>query len=217
MTFHGSSRMGIEEVKHLHESPRVMWIPLAVLAFFSLVAGWINVPEALRETFIGLGPLTSEWLHHWLEPITEQAHHIQELNLGEVAEKAPFGGGEVAWALLSTTLALVTVLISFQFLRRKNVKVANEDTELSGFSKILYNKWYVDEFYDRLIVQPLIRSSHFCWRVIDAGVIDGVVNGLGWVARGSGFVISMFQTGTVNMYAFVLTIGALIILGVSVF
>ena len=217
MTFHGSSRMGVKEVKHLHESPRVMWIPLLILALFSLVGGWVNVPEALRETFIGLGPLTSEWLHHWLEPITEQAHHIQELNLGEVAEQAPFGGGEVAWALVSTTLALVTVLVSFQFLRRRNVKAANEDTELSGFSRILYNKWYVDEIYDHLIVQPLIRSSRFCWRVIDTGVIDGVVNGLGWVARGLGFVVSMFQTGTVNMYAFVLTVGALIILGVSVF
>ena len=134
MTFHGSSRTGVEEVKHLHESPPVMWIPLIALALFSVVAGWINVPQALRETFVGLGPLTSEWLHHWLEPITEQAHHIQELNLGEVAEQAPLGGGEVTWALVSTTLALVTVLASFQFLRRQNVKVAAEDTEPSGFS-----------------------------------------------------------------------------------
>ncbi len=217
MTFHGSSRTGVEEVKHLHESPPVMWIPLIALALFSVVAGWINVPEALRETFVGLGPLTSEWLHHWLEPITEQAHHIQELNLGEVAEQAPLGGGEVTWALVSTTLALVTVLASFQFLRRQNVKVAAEDTEPSGFSKLLYNKWYIDEIYDRLIVQPLIQASRFCWRVIDARVIDGVVNGVGWAARGLGFIVSMFQTGTVNMYAFVLTIGALIILGVSVF
>ena len=217
MTFHGSSRTGVEEVKHLHESPPVMWIPLIALGLFSVVAGWINVPQALRETFVGLGPLTSEWLHHWLEPITEQAHHIQELNLGEVAEQAPLGGGEVTWALVSTTLALVTVLASFQFLRRQNVKVAAEDTEPSGFSKLLYNKWYIDEIYDRLIVQPLIQASRFCWRVIDARVIDGVVNGVGWAARGLGFIVSMFQTGTVNMYAFVLTIGALIILGVSVF
>ena len=95
--------------------------------------------------------------------------------------------------------------------------MAAEDTEPSGFSKLLYNKWYIDEIYDRLIVQPLIQASRFCWRVIDARVIDGVVNGVGWAARGLGFIVSMFQTGTVNMYAFVLTIGALIILGVSVF
>ena len=97
------------------------------------------------------------------------------------------------------------------------MKVAAEDTELSGLSKVLYNKWYVDEIYDRLIVQPLIKSSRFCWKVVDAIVIDGVVNGVGWAARALGFIVSMFQTGTVNMYAFVLTIGALIILGVSVF
>ena len=79
------------------------------------------------------------------------------------------------------------------------------------------HKWYVDEVYDSLIVQPLIRTSRFCWRVIDARVIDGIVNGVGWAARGVGFIVSMFQTGTVNTYALVLTIGALIILGVSVF
>ena len=217
MTFHGSNRTGVEEAKHLYEAPPVMWLPLMALAVLSVVGGWINVPEALRETFMGLGPLTSEWLHRWLEPVTEQAHHIQEFNLGEVAEQAPFGGGEVTWAVISTVLALATVLTSFHLVSRKNVRAAAEDPELSGFSKVLYHKWYVDEVYDRLIVQPLIRTSRFCWRVIDARVIDGIVNGVGWAARGVGFIVSMFQTGTVNTYALVLTIGALIILGVSVF
>ena len=75
----------------------------------------------------------------------------------------------------------------------------------------------MDELYDRVIVQPVLALSRFCWKVIDAGIIDGVANGVGWTARGLGFVVSMFQTGTVNTYAFILTVGVLVILGVSIF
>ena len=217
MTFHGTNRTGEEEAKNLHEAPVVMWVPLAILAVLSLVGGWINVPPAIRESFLGLGPLTSEWLHHWLEPITAQAVHIQEANLGELSHSAPFGGGEVMWAIISTVLAMTVVFASVRFVGGQKVVPAKDSPEPTGFSKVLLNKYYVDEFYDWFIVQPIIRMSRFCWRVIDAGIIDGIVNGVGWTARGIGFVASMLQTGTVNTYAFILTVGVLVILGVSIF
>ena len=219
MTFHGANRTGVEEGKHLHEAPAVMWIPLSVLAFLSVFGGWINVPEAIRSSFLGLGgalPMT-EWLHHWLEPVTEQAHLIQEANLGEVAHAAPIGGGEVAWAVISTVAALVVVGLAMRFVGRQVVVPAAEDSEPTGFGKVLYNKWYVDEFYDRVVVQPILSASRFCWKVIDAGIIDGTVNAVGWVAKAVGWGVSMFQTGTVNTYAFILTVGVLVILGVSIF
>jgi NADH-quinone oxidoreductase subunit L len=75
----------------------------------------------------------------------------------------------------------------------------------------------VDEIYDRVIVQPIIRASRFCWKVIDATIIDGAVNLVGMLAKGLGWGISMFQSGSVNTYAFILTVGVLVILGVSVF
>ncbi|MEX2466554.1 MAG: NADH-quinone oxidoreductase subunit L [Gemmatimonadota bacterium] len=219
LTFHGPNRTGQEEVKHLHEVSPVMWGPLAVLAFLSMFGGWINVPEALRNSFLGgFGALPmSEWLHHWLEPVTEGAHHVQELNLGELSHTAPFGGGELAWALISTSLAALVVIASIRFIGSRPVATAREDVEPTGFGKVLYNKWYVDEFYDRFIVQPIVRFSRFCWKVIDATLIDGVVNAVGWVARGFGWGISMFQTGSVNTYALILTVGVLVILGVSMF
>jgi NADH-quinone oxidoreductase subunit L len=219
MTFHGTNRTGDEESRHLHEAPAVMWIPLAVLALLSTFGGWINVPEAIRTSFLGLGgalPM-SEWLHHWLEPITEQAHQVQELNLGEVAHAAPIGGGEVAWAVISTIAALVVVVVAMRVVGRQEVVPAAKDSEPTGFAKVLYNKWYVDEFYDRVVVQPILSASRFCWKVIDAGIIDGTVNAVGWVAKAVGWGVSMFQTGTVNTYAFILTVGALVILGVSIF
>ncbi len=217
LTFHGKNRTGAEEEKHLHEVSPVMWVPLAVLAVLSIFGGWINVPEPIRMSFLGgFGALPmSEWLHHWLEPITAQAHHVQELHLGEVAHSSPFGGGELAWALISTVAAAIVVVVSMRVVGGKTVVPAKDDVEPTGFAKVLYNKWYVDEFYDRFIVQPIIRASRFCWKVIDATIIDGVVNAVGWGSRGFGWGISMFQTGSVNTYAFILTVGVLVILGVS--
>ena len=219
MTFHGRNRTGEKEAGHLHEAPPIMWVPLAVLAVLSTVGGWINVPEELQASIVGLGGLlpSSEWLHHWLEPITAEAHHIQELQLGELAHSAPFGGGEVVWALISTALALAVVLATSQLLGRREVKSPDADPEPTGFAKVLANKWYVDELYDAAVVKPIQRASRFCWKVIDQGIIDGAVNAVGYLARGFGWFGSLFQTGTVNTYAFVLSLGVLVILGAVFF
>jgi NADH-quinone oxidoreductase subunit L len=219
MTFHGDNRMGEEEAKHLHKASPVMWIPLATLALLSVFGGWINVPEAIRNSFLGLrGALPmSDWLHRWLEPVTAQATHIQEVNLGELAHSAPFGGGEVLWALISTAVALAIVIAAVQVLGRADVKPAAQDTEPTGLGRVLYNKYYVDELYDRLIVRPLLALSRFCWRVIDDGIIDGIVNLAGHTARAFGWFGSLFQTGQVNTYAFFFTVGVLVILSVIAF
>ena len=140
------------------------------------------------------------------------------MNLGELSHSAPLGGGEVLWAVLSTVAAGFVVFASVRFVGgQKVVSVADDTTELSGLSALLYNKYYVDEIYDRFIIQPIIRASRFSWKVIDAGIIDGTVNAVGWFAKGIGWGVSMFQTGTVNTYAFILTVGVLVILGATLF
>ncbi len=219
MTFHGANRTGAEEAKHLHEAPAVMWVPLAVLAFLATFGGWVNVPEAIRGSFLGFGGVLpmSEWLHEWLEPVTERAQAIQLANLGDVAHAAPVGGGEVAWAVISTVAALAVVVFAFRVVAAQRVVPAAQDEEPTGFAKVLFNKYYVDELYDRVVVQPVLGLSRFCWKVIDAGIIDGIVNAVGWLAKGVGWGVSMFQTGTVNTYAFILTLGVLLVLGMSVF
>jgi len=160
---------------------------------------------------------TSEWLHHWLEPITASATEIRYEHLGEPAHAAPFGGGEVLWAGLSTLAALALVLFTARAAARWKVVPAAEAAAPTGLKSLLFNKWYVDEFYDRFVVQPVLAASRFSWRVIDAVLIDGAVNGLGLVTRAGGAFVSLFQTGQVNTYALVLTLGVLAILGFVVF
>ena len=214
MTFHGGNRTGAAEAEHLHEAPKTMWIPLAILATLSVFGGWINVTTDLRESVLGgFGALPmGEWLHHWLEPVTEAAHRVQEAHLGELAHAAPLGGGEVAWGLISTVAALAVVLVTARLLGRKEVPVAVEDAEPTGLSRILFNKWYVDEFYHRWVVDPVLTTSRVLWRIVDTRIIDGAVNLVGNAARAIGWLGSLLQTGQVNTYAFFLTLGVLVIL-----
>jgi NADH-quinone oxidoreductase subunit L len=219
LTFHGENRTGPKEAEHLHEAPKTMWIPLAILAVLSVFGGWINVTTDLRESVLGgfgLLPM-GEWLHHWLEPVTEAAHQIQEARLGQVAHAAPFGGGEVAWGMISFIAALAVVLVTVRLLGRKEVPVAVDDAEPTGFARVLYNKWYVDEFYHRWVVDPILTTSRVLWRVVDATIIDGTVRMLGNGTRAIGWVGSLFQTGQVNTYALFLTVGVLVILSMIAF
>ena len=213
LTFHGTNRSGAAG-KHVHDAPAVMWVPLSILAALSIFGGWINVPAAIGHTPV-LGWIPhSEWLHDWLHPIVERADHVIEGHVGELAHAAPFfGGGEAVWAMLSFALAMAVIVGATIWLGKKDRKPAAETPEYRGFAKVLYNKWYVDEAYDRGIVRPLLRTSRALWRHVDVGVIDRAVNGAGAVARGLGWVGSRLQTGGLNTYALAIVVGALILLG----
>jgi NADH-quinone oxidoreductase subunit L len=196
-----------------------MWVPLAILAVLSIFGGWINVPHLIHDSFLGgfgLLPM-SEWLHEWLHPIAGAADEIAFANGGQFAQHAPFGGGEVLWAVLSTAAALVVVFISARVVGGFKILPADESPAPEGLKKLLYMKYYVDELYDAVVVRPLIRASRFCWRIIDDGIVDGIANGLGNLARAMGWFGSLFQTGSVNTYALFLAIGVLVILGVVAF
>jgi NADH-quinone oxidoreductase subunit L len=117
------------------------------------------------------------------------------------------------WAGLSTLLALAVVVASVTVVRKWVILPAAESDEpAGGVRSLLYRKWYVDELYDRVIVRPVVAGSRFLWKVVDAGVVDGMVNAVGSLSRAFGFVGSMFQTGAVNTYAFILTAGVVLIL-----
>jgi NADH-quinone oxidoreductase subunit L len=212
LTFHGDNRSGETERTHLHEVPAVMWVPLVLLAFLSVTGGWINVPEAVAAApVLGWIPHT-EWLHHWLHPVTAPAESILAAQVGEPLHGAPVGGGEALWAAISTALAAAVILIATRVVGAARVVPATEATAPTGLRRVLYNKWYVDEIYDALIVRPVLATSRALWRFVDQGLIDGLANGAGYATRAFGWVGSRLQSGQINTYAFAVVLGALLLL-----
>jgi NADH-quinone oxidoreductase subunit L len=206
-TFHGPSRTGAEEEKYLHEAPWVMTGPLVVLGILTAVGGWLNLPEVITD-LIPLGP--GEILSHWLEPV-----------VGSATARVTAGAAHVApsteEALIGVAVAIAVAGIVFAIVRLKPERVPRKRDAIPeyGFEGVVANKYYVDEALDRAIVTPTYAiSRNFLWRIIDNGLIDGLlVNGSAAVARGFGWMGSRLQTGNVGIYAWVLVVGVLAMLG----
>ncbi len=104
-------------------------------------------------------------------------------------------------------------IASFFFLKRREAADAMAQ-RFSGPYRLLLGKYFVDELYNAVIVQPIKNlSTAFLWRGVDAGVIDGAINGTGAVVRGTGATLRRLQTGSVRAYAASLFLGVVLILG----
>ena len=204
-TFHGPNRTGEGEQQHLAEAPWVMTLPLLVLGVLSAIGGWLNIPEIMG--FLG----TPLWLHHWLEPVVGAP--ALAVTGGEPVHASP----QTELLLIATAVAVALAGIAFALIRLKPARLVPKDQAVPerGFERVLAHKWYVDELYDRTIVQPVVGvSRRLLWTVTDKWLIDGLlVNGS---ARLMGFfsrVGSYLQTGSVSTYAWAIAIGVLVVLG----
>jgi NADH-quinone oxidoreductase subunit L len=210
-TFHGPVRTGAEEEKHLNEAPWVMTGPLVILGILTVFGGWLNLPEVITD-IVPLGP--REFLAHWLDPVVGEA--TARITAG--AARVPVTTEE---ALIGAAVVIAVSGILFAVALLKPDRVPRKQDALSehGFARIVANKYFVDEALDRAIVEPTYAvSRNFLWRVIDNGLIDGLlVNGSAALARGFGWVGSRLQTGNVGIYAWVLVVGVLAMLGAFTF
>src|SRR5262245_2966490 len=174
---------------HLHDAPPAMALALIVLAIGSVFAG-----------YIGLGGR----FEHFLEPsFAPQTVH-------EVAD----AGAETTLMILSVVAAFAGIgVATFYFLKNRRAAAAIA-SRFSGVYRVLLNKYYVDEIYDAAVVQPIrIVSEDGLWKVVDARVIDGAVNGAGDIVGGSSELLRRLQTGSVRAYAASLFVGVVLILG----
>jgi NADH-quinone oxidoreductase subunit L len=206
-TFHGPTRTGAEEEKHLGEVPWVMTGPLVVLAILTIIGGWLNLPEVITDV-MPLGP--RDLLAHWLDPVVGSATARITAGATHVAvttEQALIGAAVV--------IAVAGILIAIARLKPARVPSKRDAVAETGFEGIVANKYYVDEALDRAIVTPTYAvSRNLLWRVIDNGLIDGLlVNGSAAVARGFGWLGSRLQTGNVGIYAWVLVVGVVAMVG----
>ena len=206
-TFYGPNRTGEAERSHLHEAPWIMTGPLVVLGVLSAIGGWLNVPEALANLAPWSGGV--HMLSHWLEPVTGAA----TLMVGPEHEAAP--AAEYALMGGAVLVAMAGVAIAFARCKPAALVPKAQAKPATGFQNVLEHKYYVDEIYDRAIVEPIVVGSRdVLWIGIDRVLIDGLfVNGSAFVARALGWIGSKLQTGQLGEYAWALALGVLAVLG----
>ncbi len=189
--FFGVCNLSIEEQQKVHESPANMTLPLQALAALSIVGGWVGIPIFTGANLFG----------DFLAPVFgghAEAHH------------------EVVFEILMMLFSLAVAF--FGIYAAYNLYVLKQDggsayAELwPGVHRLLLNKYYVDEMYDAVIVQPVKRASIWCWRAFEDGLVDAAVNGAGFFVRSLGGVLRRLQTGYVKSYAVSMLVGALVIL-----
>jgi NADH-quinone oxidoreductase subunit L len=198
MTFHGESRVGEAEQAHLHEPPVTITGPLVLLGLLSLAGGVINLPA-----FAG----GHEALEHWLEPVTRAATGLHPLTL-------PTGTTEEILLGVAVAIGLVGLWIGYRTTLGQPILPARSAPPETGFARVLYHKYYIDEIYDALIVRPVVwLSDRVLWRIVDQGLVDGVLVGGGVVgSRWLGRLGSRLQSGQVGLYVLLFLVGAIWVL-----
>jgi NADH-quinone oxidoreductase subunit L len=199
LTFFGNFRGTEEQKNHLHESPKSMTIPLMVLAILSTIGGFVGIPEALHGTHSFKG---------FLAPIF--ADSVSKLGESEMSHSTEYG-------LIGFTLfVLLFVILAARNQYIKMNMVPSEETEkLSPLHKLIYNKYYIDELYDAIIVKPLHWVSAQFNNILEIGFIDKTVNGIGKGIVWSGQTVRLVQTGNIGFYLFAMVLGIITLLAVS--
>jgi NADH-quinone oxidoreductase subunit L len=227
LTFYGRSRVAPEVASRIKESPATMTVPLTVLAAGGIFAGWVGWPKLWGE-----GP----WLQgfeRWLEPSFASA----------AAEAAKEGAHDASteWILMGISVAVALIGISVaRWLYHHRPHIPDAVAARSGPLHILLcNKYYVDEIYDFLFVNGLGKGGGSAMAAFDSTVVDGGVNGAGWLTRISSSVsiwwdtwiidgavrfgsfsvkilsypVCLLQSGRVQAYALFVVVGFLAFLG----
>ena len=214
---------------HPHESPKIMTIPLWVLAFGGLTFGLLNLPKAFQIDGV-------------IEYTTRFEHYVEPTFLFPEVEHPEFS---LPLALVSTALALLGIALAYQYywLERSPLKGLSARQPFTAGYTLLANKYYLDTLYTDIVVGttkgPIARASYWVnqhvidavvdaagaisvavgrvvYRDIDQKVVDGLVNGSGAGAEESGEVLRHIQTGKVQQYGAILFAGAAVLAAVFV-
>ena len=225
MTFYDASRADARTQAHVHESPKTMTVPLMALAAGSVLAGWIGVPK-LWSAF----PEGFRAFEHWLAPVFEaSAAHTTAVNA------AAHHDSSIEWLLMGLSVAVaVAGILAARYLYLIKPGLPDAIRKSSGpLYDALLNKWYVDELYDFLFVNGLAKGGGTAMANFDSVVVDGGVNGAGWLTRFtsrvsiwwdtwiidggirlasflvkvSSYPVRILQTGYLQSYALVFVVG----------
>jgi NADH-quinone oxidoreductase subunit L len=193
VTFYGEERVSAEARTHLHESPAVMTTPLLVLAFFSIVGGYVGLPTVFGEK--------ADLIGRFLEPT--------------VGATPPAFSPAVEWNLIlvSTAAALAGLFVAYLFYIRYLEVPGRLAARFPGIYRLLVGKYYVDELYDAAIIRPVVRGAGLVYSHFDLRVIDGALNGSAAAANSAGRGLSRLQSGFVKDYALAFLTGVIVFVG----
>jgi NADH-quinone oxidoreductase subunit L len=198
LTFNGEERFDHHHV-HPHESPASMTIPLWILAVLSIVAGVLGLPPVFGEH--------RHALENWLEPVFAPAYRNWSLHhLSHSTE----------WILMavSSAIALGGIFLARHFYVTRPDVPQRLAASASGVYKLLWNKWYLDDIYQAVLVNPLkFFSDRFLYRTVDVKGIDGLIDGSATVTGEISKGVRRLQTGVIQNYVTVFLLGILVIVG----
>jgi NADH-quinone oxidoreductase subunit L len=185
----------------VHESPAVMWVPLAILAILSFIGGWVGVPLVLGG---------HNEIEHFLGPVFNPVEHV--------AEHVTLRGAEPLLALISVLSAFIGFYFAYVLYYRKPGTAAALAVRFKPLYNLLDHKYWVDEIYGRLIVSPMLMLS----RVVLGGLVDGlIIQGTGATlaggTRGLGWLTRRMQSGNIRSYAGWLALGAAVVIAIVLF
>ena len=204
LTFYGKGRMDKQTKEHLHESPRLMTIPLMVLAVLAVIGGYVGMPHIFGAT---------NYFEHWLEPVIHAGGSAMTTHALSTA-----GDASMEWTLMaaSVTLAVIGIMLAWYFYRRSDSAATALKQKLSGLHRLLLNKYYIDEMYGAIVIRPVVYGSLFLWKIFDVMVIDGLINGMATLGQDIGQTLRYAQTGRVRTYATIFAFGVVLLLGLFI-
>jgi NADH-quinone oxidoreductase subunit L len=183
LTFEGKERF--DRHVHPHEAPKTMTLPLVILAFLSIIGGFVGIPH-------------TNVIENWLEPVFSPAHY----KLLTVEHT----GGLMEYLLMFVSVVIAASgIYAARWIYLQRIEIA--DSLVKRYPRIyrtLLNKYYVDEVYDAVVVDPTVKiSNDILWKAMDVTMIDGSVNGSAKIINGIGQMIRKIQTGVAQSYAVV--------------
>jgi NADH-quinone oxidoreductase subunit L len=198
MTFWGEFRGSEDEREHLHESPPVMTVPLVVLAVGAAVSGWVGWPQ--------LGSWDWNWIGRFLAPVVVDvgehgaAHHTSVVV-------------ELELMALSVLVSAVGIWLAWKTYGGDKGLAGGESwaERYPAVHRLLVNKYWVDEIYDEMVVRPLRNIARFCWKVVDAILIEGAVHTGPFITRLVGDIGRFTTTGNVRDYALYFFVGLILL------
>jgi len=191
LTFFGDFKGTHHQKDHLHESPSSMTIPLWILAILSLAGGMLNIPELFHG---------NHFLASWLEPVITGRVGIHEIS------------HTTEWILMGITTAIILGIIYYSYRKYAvNKAIAPADDKIHGLNKTFANKFYVDEIYDTVIVEPVQFGSRVAHDYMEKSFIDRIVEGFGSIVKGLANLLRKTQDGNLEMYLLGMVVGAIIL------